>query len=50
MAHLALDPGWVGEVREIGEVVDGCVATDGLHGWNMRADCFGRGRRRDSAQ
>jgi hypothetical protein len=47
VAHLALNSGWAGEVREFGEkAVDRCAVADGLHAWDMCAGCFGRDKQR----
>jgi hypothetical protein len=36
LAHFALDSGWTGEVRELGEeAVDRSGASDDLHAWDL---------------
>jgi hypothetical protein len=36
VAHLALDVGWAGELRELNEeTVDRSAASDGLHAWDL---------------
>jgi hypothetical protein len=42
VAHFALDSGGASEVREFGEVIDRCTATDGLNAGDQRAGCLGR--------
>jgi hypothetical protein len=36
VSYFALDSGWAGEVRELGEeAVDRNAASDGLHAWDL---------------